>query len=34
MFAWAYVYTGSLYGPIGAHFLFNLTSFLIGLSTR
>jgi membrane protease YdiL (CAAX protease family) len=31
MFAYAYVYTRSLYASIGAHFLFNLTSFVVGL---
>ncbi len=32
LFAWAYYYTGSLFAPIGAHFLFNLAAFLIGVS--
>jgi len=31
LFAWGYYYTGSLFAPILAHFLFNLMSFLVGL---
>lgn len=31
MFAGAYIYSGSIRASIGAHFLFNLTSFAIGL---
>jgi membrane protease YdiL (CAAX protease family) len=32
LFAWAYYYTGSLFAPIGAHFLFNLVAFIFGVS--
>jgi len=31
LFAWSYYYTGSLFAPIVAHFLFNLTSFVFGV---
>lgn len=31
-FAWGYAYSGSLYPAIGAHFLFNLFSFSVGLA--
>jgi membrane protease YdiL (CAAX protease family) len=34
LFAWAYIYSGSLFASIGAHFLFNLTSFVIGITTE
>lgn len=33
VFALGYAYTGSLLATIGAHFLFNLVSFVVGLST-
>jgi membrane protease YdiL (CAAX protease family) len=33
LFAWSYAYTGSLWGSIGAHFLFNLASLSVGLAT-
>lgn len=33
LFAWGYHYSGSLYPSIGAHFLFNLFSFSVGLAT-
>ena len=32
LFAWSYHYTGSLFAPIGAHFLFNLTAFIFGVA--
>ncbi len=32
LFAWSYNYTGSLFAPIGAHFLFNLVAFTVGVS--
>ncbi len=32
LFAWGYYYTGSLFAPIGAHFLFNLVAFIFGVS--
>ncbi len=32
LFAWAYHYTGSLFAPIGAHFLFNLVAFILAVS--
>jgi membrane protease YdiL (CAAX protease family) len=32
LFAWAHIYSGSIHASIGAHFLFNLTSFVIGLT--
>jgi membrane protease YdiL (CAAX protease family) len=31
LFAWAYIYSGSITASIGAHFLFNLTSFAFGI---
>ncbi len=31
VFAWGYYYTGSLFAPIIAHFMFNLISFLFGV---
>ena len=31
LFAWGYIYSGSISASIGAHFLFNLTSFVIGV---
>jgi membrane protease YdiL (CAAX protease family) len=34
LFAWGYTYTGSLFASIGAHFLFNLASLVVGLSTN
>ena len=34
LFAWAYIYSGSLFASIGAHFLFNLSSFVIGITTE
>ena len=33
IFAWGYVYSGSLYQSMGAHFLFNLFSLGTGLAT-
>ena len=32
LFAWSYHYTGSLFAPIGGHFLFNLAAFIVGVS--
>ncbi len=32
LFAWGYYYTGSLFAPIVAHFLFNLVAFIFGVS--
>ena len=32
LFAWSYHYTGSLFAPIGGHFLFNLAAFTLGVS--
>lgn len=32
LFAWSYHYTGSLFAPIGGHFLFNLTAFIFGVA--
>jgi len=32
LFAWAYAYTGSLWGSMGAHFLFNLASLAVGIA--
>jgi len=32
LFAWSYHYTGSLFAPIGGHFLFNLAAFIIGVA--
>jgi membrane protease YdiL (CAAX protease family) len=34
LFAWAYVHTGSLFASIVAHFLFNLASVVVGISTQ
>ena len=31
IFAWGYVYSGSILAGVIAHFLFNLTSFIVGL---
>ena len=33
LFAWGYAYSGSLFAPIAAHFLFNLASFGVGFAT-
>jgi membrane protease YdiL (CAAX protease family) len=33
MFAWSLTFTGSLYPAIGAHFFFNLSQFITGVST-
>jgi membrane protease YdiL (CAAX protease family) len=32
LFAWSYVYTGSLFAGMGAHFLFNLAAFVFEVS--
>ncbi len=32
LFAWGYYYTGSLFAPVVAHFLFNLMSFIFGVA--
>jgi hypothetical protein len=32
LFAWGYVYSGSIMPPVAAHFLFNLFSFSVGLA--
>ena len=32
LFAWSYHYTGSLFAPIGGHFLFNLAAFIFGVA--
>ena len=31
LLAWAYVFSGSLWAPIAAHFLFNAVSFIVGV---